>query len=542
MRILFIQPPYPFSEFPKPSYALMSMGAVLKAQGMEVEVLDLLSTRYAVQKIEDCLARFRPDLIGVTSVTMNFSGAVRILQTCKTLMPGAAAVIGGPHATFMAEETLRSYPEVDIVVRGEGEETILEAARALEKREGLEQVRGLTFRRNGTVVRTEDRPFIADIDRLPLPDRGLFPVSRYLALRVPASVLTSRGCPTGCSFCVGYRMTGRKGRFRNPLRVVDEIEAARRLGFEEVCIDDDLFTRNRRHVTAICEEILNRGLKLKLYIFARVDTVDEPLLRKLGEAGCAMICFGLESGNQRILDLAGKRATVERARRAVELCKGAGIAPFGSFILGLPGETRETMEETVSFAQSLGIPHGFHLLSPFPGTRLRERAAEYGLKILTDDWSLYDADHAVTETEALKAGEVESLVKNFFGNLTAEIARLKKGTLAGTYTGAYREEMEKRLEVDFAWKLLSQDLIEEEGVFPAAEAPLRDGRPQPLEPLGRRIAAATAMPREFVKRILERWTERELIVCRQAGSEFRWSWRESSRARSPLQKSPPLPQ
>ncbi len=541
MKILFIQPPYPFSEFPKPSYALMSLGAVLKEQGMDVEVLDLLSTRYSLQKIEGCLARYQPDLIGITSVTMNFPAAVRILQTCKTLMPGATAVIGGPHATFMAEETLRSYPEVDIVVRGEGEETIRELTRALDKRGGLEEVKGLTFRRNGSIVRTEDRPFIEDIDRLPLPDRTLFPISRYLAMRVPASVLTSRGCPTGCSFCVGYRMTGRKGRFRNPLRVVDEIEAARGLGFEEVCIDDDLFTRNRRHVTAICDEILNRGLKLKLYIFARVDTVDEPLLRKLKEAGCAMICFGLESGNQKILDLANKRATVERARRAVALSKAAGISPLGSFILGLPGETRETMQETVSFAQSLGIPHGFHLLAPFPGTRLREKASEYGIKILTDDWSLYDADHAVTETEALKAVEVEAQARNFFGNLTAEIEGMKKGTLAGTYAGPYREEMEKRLEVDFAWKLLSEDLIEEAGAVPAAEVSLQDGRPQPFEPLGRRIASAVAMPQGFVEKILRKWVTKKLIVCRKDADLYRWSWRESSRARSPLQKSPPLP-
>jgi len=262
---------------------------------------------------------------------------------------------------------------------------------------------------------------------------------------------------------------------------------------------------------------------------------------KLKEAGCAMICFGLESGNQKILDLANKHATVERARRAVELSKAAGIAPFGSFILGLPGETRETMEETVSFAQSLGIPHGFHLLSPFPGTRVREKAAEYGIKILTDDWSLYDADHAVTETEALKASEVEALAKNFFGNLGAEIERMKKGTLTGTYTGPYREEMEKRIEVDFAWKLLSGDLIEEEGAIPEAEAPLRDDRPQPLEPLGRRIASAVAMPQEFVEKILRKWVAKELIVCRKDLTFHRWSWREPSTARSPLQKAPPRP-
>jgi anaerobic magnesium-protoporphyrin IX monomethyl ester cyclase len=526
MKILLIQPPYPFSEFPKPSYALMSMGAVLKKAGMEVEILDLLSSRYSLPKIDAALARFQPDLMGITSVTMNFPVAIKTLQYCKTLRPQATAVIGGPHVTFMAAETLRSCPEVDIVVRGEGEETVLELARALDQKEGLDKIRGLTFRDNGSVVRTEDRPFIENIDLLPLPDRTLFPISRYLAMRVPASVLTSRGCPTGCSFCVGYRMTGRKGRFRNPLRVVDEIEAALEIGFEEVCIDDDLFTRNRRHVTAICDEILKRNLNFKMYIFARVDTVDKPLLRKLKEAGCAMICFGLESGNQEILDLADKRATVERARRAVELSKAAGISPLGSFILGLPGETRETMEETLAFARSLEIPHGFHLLSPFPGTRIREKADAYGLKILTDDWSLYDADHAVTETGALKAGEVEEVVKRFFGNLTVEVENMKRGTLAGTYFGPYREEMEKRLEVDFAWKLLSGDVLEEKGGIPESEV-LDSHRPENwIDPLVQRVADTVTLPREFVAKKLKRLAEKNLIVCRKVPGSYRWQWRE----------------
>ncbi len=538
MKVLLIQPPYPFSEFPKPSYALMSIGAMLKEKGVEVELLDLLSTRYSLKKIEDCLVRYVPDLIGITSVTMNFPAAVKTLQYCKTLRPEAVTVMGGPHVTFTAKETLRAFPGVDIIVRGEGEETIVELLQALADGKKPEGIKGLSFRRDGTVVETEDRPFIPDIDRLPLPDRTLFPLSRYLAMRVPASILSSRGCPTGCSFCVGYRMTGRKGRFRDPLRVVDEIQAAQGLGFEEVCIDDDLFTRNRRHVTAICDEIGKRGIKLKMYIFARVDTVDEPLLRKLKEAGCAMICFGLESGNQGILDRANKGATVERARRAVELCKAAGISPFGSFILGLPGETKETMEETLSFAQSLGIPHGFHLLSPFPGTRVREKSAEYGLRILSDDWSLYDADHAVTETEFLKAAEVEKTAQNFFSNLVAAVESMKKGTMAGAYTGPYREEMEKRLEVDFAWKLLSGDILEEKGgISGLAES---GGKAQIGAPFLHEVVKLTGMPEEFVARKLGNLAEKGFIVCRQVPGGFHWQWRESNKDRSPLQNTPPL--
>ncbi len=523
MRILLIQPPYPFSEFPKPSSALMSLGTVLKQEGEEVEVLDLLSTCYSTEKIDRRLDRFKPEVIGVTSVTMNFSPAVQTLQYCKRKVPEATAVMGGPHVTFTDEETLRKFPEVDIVIRGEGEETMRELVRTLEKEESLETIRGLTFRQNGRTFRTEDRPFIPDLDALPMPDRTLFPLSRYLAMRVPVSILSSRGCPMDCSFCVGYRMTGRKGRFRNPLKVVEEIEAAHRLGFEEVCIDDDLFTRKRSHVFSICDEILRRGLKMNLYAFARVDTVDESLLKKLKEAGCRMICFGLESGNQKILDLAHKRATLEKARHAMDLCKQAGISPFGSFILGLPGETRETMEETISFAQGLGIPYGFHLLSPFPGTRVRERAAEFGLKILTDDWSLYDADHAVTETGGVSAAEVQDFAKSFFGKLGATIEEMKRGTLAGTYQGPFREEMEKRVEVDFAWRLLSGDLIESQGRIPRSEVHAGDG---PLGSLARRLAAIVSLPIPFVEAKLQKLAARKYILGHEEDGLFTWEWNE----------------
>jgi len=526
MKILLIQPPYPFSEFPKPSSALLSLGTLLRQEGVEVEILDLLSTRYSLRKVEERLARFQPDLIGATSVTMNFPVAAKTLQHCKRLMPEATVFMGGPHVTFTAEETLRSFPEVDIVVRGEGEETMRELLQAFSGKESLERVRGLTFRENGRIFQTGDRPFLPDLDLLPLPDRTLFPIYRYVAMRVPVSILTSRGCPMECSFCVGYRMTGKKGRFRNPLRVVDEIESAHGLGFEEVCIDDDLFTRNRRHVLAICDELNRRGLKMNMYLFARVDTVDAFLLRRLREAGCKMICFGLESGNQTILDRAHKGITLERVRRAVELTKEAGISPFGSFILGLPGETRETLEETFAFAQSLGIPFGFHLLAPFPGTKVRERAPEYGIKILTDDWTLYDADHAVTETEGVPASEVEEFARSFFRKLCAEIDEMRKSTLAGTYHGPYRQEMEKRMEVDFVWKLLAGDLIEEQGKILRGEVSAADEGQALLKILAGRIAATVSLPPPFVESRLRKLSERGLLRCQDHADSFRWEWKE----------------
>jgi hypothetical protein len=185
------------------------------------------------------------------------------------------------------------------------------------------------------------------------------------------------------------------------------------------------------------------------------------------------------------------------------------------------------MEETNSFAQSLGIPYGFHLLSPFPGTRIRERAGEYGIKILTDDWSLYDADHAVTETESLSASEVENFAKTFFQKLEKEIEGMKMGTLAGTYTGPYREEMEKRAEVELAWKIVSGDLLEEKGEIPLARELASGENGDPLQALARRISAATLFPLPFVENQLRIFETREFIVCEKTPESYRWRWKDN---------------
>jgi anaerobic magnesium-protoporphyrin IX monomethyl ester cyclase len=158
MKVLLIQPSYPFSEFPKPSSALLSLGTLLQSEGVEVEILDLLSTRCTPEKIEKRLTRFQPQVVGVTSVTMNFPTAVKTIQACKKMDPEITTIMGGPHVTFTSEETLRAFPEVDIVVRGEGEETMRELLPALERGESLGKIQGVTFRENGSIRKTGSRP------------------------------------------------------------------------------------------------------------------------------------------------------------------------------------------------------------------------------------------------------------------------------------------------------------------------------------------------------------------------------------------------
>ena len=183
MKVLLVQPPYPFSEFPKPSWALMSLGAVLQQQGVEVEVLDLLSTRYTPRKIEERLSRFQPDLIGATCVTMNFPSTVKILQYCKAVSPQSTILMGGPHVTFTAAQILHEFPEVDMIARGEGELTLKELIGALDQGRSLQEVKGLSFRSKGTILETDPKEERgrSKSSSLPKTTRSDFSGERWLA-------------------------------------------------------------------------------------------------------------------------------------------------------------------------------------------------------------------------------------------------------------------------------------------------------------------------------------------------------------------------
>jgi radical SAM superfamily enzyme YgiQ (UPF0313 family) len=258
MKTLLINPPYPFQEFPIIPMGLLYLAGILEKHDYEVDILDLLVSKYTKDKIKKKLDEFQPDIVGVTCVTMNYHTASDILRYCKSVNPDMMTIIGGPHVTFAAEETLNEAPWIDVVIRGEGELTMLDIVGG--KR--LEDIPGIAFRSDG-INYTPDRLLIENLDDLPLPARHLFPLSRYHALASHCSLITGRGCPFNCIFCVGSKMGGRRARFRNPRLVVDEIEQGLALGFEEVNFEDDLFTLYHKHLNAICDEIIERDLQFK---------------------------------------------------------------------------------------------------------------------------------------------------------------------------------------------------------------------------------------------------------------------------------------
>lgn len=510
MRTLLINPPYPFQEFPIIPVGLLYLAGILEQRGYEVDVLDLLVSKYSKDKVKHKLEEYQPDIVGSTCVTMNYPGASEILKYCKLVNPDIIAVIGGPHVTFAPVETLNESPWIDIVVRGEGDYTLMDIVSGKKP----ENIQGIAYRSNGEIKLTPPRPLIEDLDSLPTPARHLFPVSRYLALASHGSIIAGRGCPFNCIFCVGSKMGGRRARFRNPKLVVDEIEQCLDLGFKEINLEDDLFTLNHKHLHAFCDEIINRGLKFNWSIFARVDTVNPEVLQKLRKAGCNWLSYGVESGNQEILDTVKKRITLDMVRKSVKMAKDAGIDVLISFILGLPGETKETMAQTLDFARELGTHYGFHVLAPFPGTEVRENADKYGLEILTNDWTKYDANRPVTQTQGAKPKDVIEMLHLYYRGIRY---------IGGLTSDQLTEEQLNQLKLDktrkhgpLAWALVSGDVIETIGRI--------ERKADPLQDLIERIAKLIPYSYQQITNNLTSWYNEGLLMYESKDNHVTWRW------------------
>jgi len=520
-RVLLINTPYPLDEHPMPTLSLSYLGAVLQREGIEVEALDLLTAHYSANKIKHKLEEYRPHVVGTSCATMSYPTAVRILKVCKRFDPSVITVIGGPHVSFTAKETLERAPWIDIVVRGEGEETLVALIRALEGAANLRGVEGIAFREDGAVVLTAPRPPIEDLNTLPLPARHLLPLSKYRALGVPASVITSRGCPFNCIFCSAPKMFGRRVRFRDPKLVVDEMEMVNKeLGFKEIHFVDDTFTLNPRHAKAICNEIMARGLRINWHAYSRVDTINEELLKIMRLAGCYYICFGIESGAQQILDTIKKGITVDEAKRVVRLCAEAGMEMLLSFILGLPGETPETARQTVALAREFrdkyGAKYGFHLLAPLPGTEMREKADEYGVRILTNNWARYDANKPITETAAMSAEAVKEIIANYDRAIACAWEEMK--CLAAAGDPLHKEAVRKKLSQEFVWRLIREDAIEKLGQIKA------DDTQNPVEQLCLKVSQRLAVPLDVVQQEVARLVEQGLLKRESVNRGFVWKW------------------
>jgi radical SAM superfamily enzyme YgiQ (UPF0313 family) len=314
---------------------------------------------------------------------------------------GAHTIAFGTHVTPMYRETMAQFPALDFVLRGEPELTLRELVGVLERGAGaaareLAQVRGLVWRRDDELVVNAERPFIENLDDLPLPLHHLLPLERY---RIPmvkgpySFVVTGRGCPGGCTFCIKHVTYANRVRLRSPEHIFEELLLLQDLGIHDVNMYADLFTADREQVVGLCNLILEGGLELRWTCNSRVDFVDRELLALMARAGCWTISWGLESGSPEVLRRARKGIRPAQAEEALRWSREAGIRNWGYFIIGLPGETEETIRQTIRFSKALPLDIAlFHVAAPYPGTPFYHQVRENGWFRPGTAWEEVDMD------------------------------------------------------------------------------------------------------------------------------------------------------
>lgn len=386
-RVLLIKPDYIHDIANIPPVGLCYIASLLETKGIDVSILDNTLESLDVHEIKKILNRKQPTLVGISCSTPMLYRAHELAELVKNVNPEIHVCMGGPHPTALPAETL-SNPFVDSVCIGEGEYTTLELYKSLnETNNDLSNVKGIVYKdMNGKINFNEPRTPIQNLDDLPFPAFHLLDVEKYFmqknlygintihARNLP--IMTSRGCPSRCTFC--QRFMGTRFRYRSAKNVVDEIEhLLNTYKIEEIHFIDDNFTLIKDRTIEICDEIISRRLNIsfKFPNGVRADRIDRKLLLKLKEAGCYALDFGIESGSQRVLDMMKKGIKIEEIRETVRLSKEIGFNVTASFIFGTPRETLDDMGETINFAKSLSLNYAdFGIAVPYPGTELYEEA------------------------------------------------------------------------------------------------------------------------------------------------------------------------
>lgn len=400
-HVLLVNPPYFEHVFGRstirgavsPGTIIMSLAAVAPAvqkHGCVVKLLDLNLDPQPEARFLHELEQFRPRYVALTFTTSIFHIAKHYAILTRRILPNAQLVCGGHHATLMPDEVLRET-EFDVVVCGEGDFTLAE----LVSGKCLKEIPGIVYKDDGKFVHTAPRSLIKDLDDIPFPALDLYDAKRYrhprfMARRNPVAYMeTSRGCYGACNFCNARRT---KLRRKSVARVIEEMRYILSLGFQEIHLADDLFTADLKRVKLICHAIIKSELDISWYPRAgiRVDHVDQELFELMKRAGVWSVPFGIESGNERILERIGKNITLAQVQRAVGLAKRAGLTTEGYFMIGHPDETEATIKETIRFSTSIGLDYAkFTINTPLPGTPLFDEWDRAGV-IKTKDWSKYN--------------------------------------------------------------------------------------------------------------------------------------------------------
>ena len=405
-------------QYMMPPISLVSIAALLEKNGFRVKVLECIGKNLQFTDVQREIAEFKPRLLIINFSTATYFNDLKFVGLVRNLTSAHLTAIG-VHVSALAQETL-SQSSLDSVVRGEPEAACLDLALAILQRKGLERVNNLSFKDKQGVVNNPGGYFIEDLNALPFPARHLIDNNCYslpTTSRPYTMVISSRGCPYKCIFCTARQYYGEKPRFRDPKNIITEVEEiVNRFKIKDIVMWADTFTLNRDLVMEFCALIKSRNLKFNWMCNSRVDKVDEEMLVAMRKAGCRGIAYGIESGVQSILDSVKKGVSVKQIEKAFSLTLKAKIPSLGHVILGLPGETRETIKQTLNFLKKLNCDYAqFYCAIPFPGTDFYSLAKENGW-LVTDDWSKFELNQAIIRTPFLSEEELRLYRKRAYAS------------------------------------------------------------------------------------------------------------------------------
>jgi anaerobic magnesium-protoporphyrin IX monomethyl ester cyclase len=400
MRVLFIVPPYGYKKEGgkveqklgfMPPIAVSLIATIMDHDGHDVNVLDMQVEPLTKEELLAYVGKQNPDVVTLSMLSATEGVVGDMIKSIKDAYPSITTIVGGVHASMFPKETLTLHPTIDYVTYGEAEHTIKELLRALEDGTDMKKVQGVYFRRDGEMVFTGFRPIEQDLDVFPIPSRKFYNLNNYIPTpnqykRLPATnMITGRGCTYSlCTFCFestkfvrdkGYRRISVDQAIKEVCYLVEEF------GVKEISFWDDEFLMGSDWVEEFCDRLVLENLDVTWSCYGKVNFVNPPLLKKMAAAGCWNIFYGLESGNQKLLNLTKKGQTLQMMRDAVQWAHDAGIEIRGSFILGLPEETPEMAQKTIDFAKELDLDYAlFCMNTPHPGTIMHDMCAsgEYG--------------------------------------------------------------------------------------------------------------------------------------------------------------------
>jgi anaerobic magnesium-protoporphyrin IX monomethyl ester cyclase len=442
-QVTLVNPPYPAGSHQHPAFIPLGLGylaAILERNNFKVKVIDCQAQKLTPEQFRTEIKKNQTQILGITSTTLTYKSALRIANIGKEVWPDCITAIGGSHVTFWDDKALDEAPFLDVIVRGEGEQTMLDLAEKVEAGRSFSEIAGITCRKNGKIVRNPDRPYLENLDSLPFPAHHLWHVENLRKYgTIPYPIMTSRGCVYWCNFCTAVRMFGRRYRMRSPKNVVDELEYLHKnFNAEQFTFYDDAFTVDQARTSEICDEIERRKLKIKWDCETRVDMVTKDLLLRMKKAGCIAVWFGVESGSQQVVNAMAKGFSLNQIRRAFRWAKEVGLMTVAGVILGFPGETKETAWETVRFVQELNPNDvGFYIATPYPGTPMYDDVKQNGWLRITD-FDKYDTATPVFEIPTLSMQELVQIREQAFQKfylspayLVSALGMFKKGKMWG---------------------------------------------------------------------------------------------------------------